>query len=131
MTNQINKQMETNTTTQTHWKKLVNTTYLGSWDLPNGKDISLTIEAITKEPITGADGKKEDAVLCQFKGAKKKMILNKTNLKSIAKIAKSPMIENWVGVQIILTIETVKAFGEIVEALRIKSDNSQLKNLVK
>jgi hypothetical protein len=41
------------------------------------------------------------------------------------------MIENWVGVQIILTIETVKAFGEIVEALRIKSDNSQLKNLVK
>jgi hypothetical protein len=59
------------------------------------------------------------------------MILNKTNLKSIAKIAKSPMIENWIGVQIILTIETVKAFGEIVEALRIKSDNSQLKNLVK
>lgn len=104
----------------THWKKLSNQDYLGTWifDKP-GQQITFTIREIKNEVITGADGKKEECTLAYFKEAKKGMILNATNKKAIAKIAGSPYIEKWINVQITVHSENVKAFGEVVEALRV------------
>jgi hypothetical protein len=48
------------------------------------------------------------------------MILNATNNKTIAKLFKTPYIEEWSGRKIQIYIEKVKAFGEIWDALRIR-----------
>jgi hypothetical protein len=48
------------------------------------------------------------------------MILNKTNCKTITKVYKTPYIEDWANRKIQIYVEQVKAFGDIVEALRIK-----------
>lgn len=71
--------------------------------------------------ITGADGKQESAVVAKIVGAKKPMILNKTNMKLITKIHGTPYIEEWSGKSIIIYSAKVKAFGEMVDALRVKN----------
>ena len=116
----------------THWKKLDNPDYIGTWifDKP-GQQITLTIREVKNEIVTGADGKKEECTVAYFKEAKKPMILNTTNKKAIAKIAKSPYIEKWIGVQITLHAEQVKAFGEVVDALRVIVPKSQAKDALK
>jgi hypothetical protein len=70
--------------------------------------------------VTGADGKKEDCVVCHWVENAKPMILNATNMKMITKILGTPYIENWTGRKIQIGIERVKAFGDIVDALRVR-----------
>ena len=48
------------------------------------------------------------------------MICNATNAKTITKVAGSPYIEDWKGVKIALYSEEVSAFGETVDALRVR-----------
>ena len=49
------------------------------------------------------------------------MILNRTNSKAIEKVAGSGLVQDWVGTQVTLYVEKgVKAFGEVVDALRIR-----------
>ena len=49
------------------------------------------------------------------------MILNATNSKAIQKVAKTPYIEKWSGVKIQIYTAKVSAFGEQVDALRIRT----------
>lgn len=109
---------------KTHWKNNYNYDYLGSYSLPDGKDLTLTISKTAKEKVIGANGKKEDCFVVYFKDADKPMILNRTNAKTITKVTGSPFIEDWVGKQIILGVDTVSAFGESVEALRVRNIKS-------
>jgi len=106
---------------KTHWKKEFNYDYMGSYSLPDGKDVILTIKETRKEKVTGPAGKKEDCFVCYFVESDKPMILNRTNCKTIEKIYKSPFIEDWPGLRIQLGVDTVSAFGESVEALRIRA----------
>lgn len=103
----------------THWKKLTNPHYLGAHDLQPGQEVKVTIEKVQVEKVKGTDGKDEDCVVCYFVGAKKPMILNKTNMKMIQKVHATPYIEQWAGKAVYLRPEKVKAFGEVVDALRI------------
>ena len=105
---------------ETHWKKLINPDYLGAYSLDPGKDMILTIRQVTKEMVTGADGKKEECIVCYWQEEQKPMILNVTNCKMIAKLLKSPYIERWAGHRIQIGAEVVSAFGEKVEALRVR-----------
>jgi hypothetical protein len=109
------------TTEKTHWKKEFNYDYMGSYSLPDGKDIILTIKETKRETVTGTNGKKEDCFVCYFKESDKPMILNRTNCKTISKVYGTPFIEDWPGHRVILGIDNVSAFGESVEALRIRS----------
>ena len=104
----------------THWKKLINPDYLGAYSLDPGKDIVLTIGTVKKEMITGADGKKEECIVCHWQENEKPMILNSTNCKTISKLLKTPYIERWSGHRIQIGAEVVSAFGEKVEALRVR-----------
>jgi len=108
--------------TQTHWKKLRGTSeYLGSWSLEPGKDLIATIDRVGTESVVGEDGKKSDCVVAHFKEKNiLPMILNATNLKTIQKIYKTPYVEEWSGRAIQLYIAQVKAFGDVVDALRIR-----------
>ena len=105
---------------ETHWKKLINPDYLGAYSLDPGKDMVLTIRQVKKEMVTGADGKKEECIVCYWQEDQKPMILNVTNCKMIAKLLKTPYIELWAGHRIQIGAEVVSAFGEKVEALRVR-----------
>lgn len=105
----------------THWKKLTNPDYLGAYSLEDGKDIVLTIERVQVETVTGSEGKKEECMVCHWAEREKPMILNSTNAKMIQKLLKTPYIEEWSGHKIQIGVEMVKAFGEIVDALRVRS----------
>lgn len=105
---------------KTHWKKLYNPDYLGSYSLTPGEDMVVTIKSLNSEMVTGTDGKKEECMVLRFTDADKPMILNATNAKMITKIHKTPYKEEWVGKRIQLYAKDVKAFGEVVEALRIR-----------
>lgn len=44
---------------KTHWKKMTNTNYFGSWDLEAGKDMIVLIKEVRKETIQNAQGREE------------------------------------------------------------------------
>lgn len=111
--------------TKTHWKQLVDPRYIGAYALPNGGDITVTIERVQLETVTMMGGKKEDHTICYLKG-QKPMILNVTNSKSIHKLY-GPFIEDWAGKQITLFASTAKMGGELVECLRIRPTVTQKK----
>jgi hypothetical protein len=104
--------------TKTHWKQLVDPRYIGAYALPNGEDLTVTIEHVQRETITMMGGKKEDHTVAYIKG-QKPLILNATNSKSIHKLY-GPFIEDWAGQQITLFASTAKMGGELVECLRIR-----------
>jgi hypothetical protein len=108
----------------THWKKLTNPNYIGAHDFQPGQELTVTIESVANEVVKCFDGKslkEETCIIAKIKGAKKPMILNKTNCKIIARNYDTPYIEDWVGKIITIYVAKVRAFGESVEALRIKA----------
>lgn len=104
----------------THWKKLNNPNYLGSFSLLPNEEKVLTIKSVGKEQVIGADGKKEECLVAHFAEPELPMIINATNAKTIAKLYKTPYIEQWCGKKIQVFSTLVNAFGEKVEALRIR-----------
>ncbi|SAL10292.1 hypothetical protein AWB73_00088 [Caballeronia turbans] len=102
----------------THWKKLINPDYIGAYALTPDEDLTVTIDYVQREMVTGADGKKEECTVAHLVG-QKPLILNNTNSKSIQKLY-GPYIEEWAGKRITLFASTTRAFGETVECLRIR-----------
>jgi hypothetical protein len=114
------------TATNVHWKKLTNTKYLGSQDIPRGEDLEVTIDSITTELVKsgGFDGKplkEESCIVAQLRDGLKPLILNKTNCKTIAVITGSNYIDDWKGKSFTLYASTVRVGGEVVDALRIRN----------
>lgn len=109
---------------KTHFKKLRNPNFVGSWDLAdkdgNYQDKVVTIQSVSKETVHNGKGGSEDCTVIKFKEVKP-MVANSTNLRMIAKLCGSPYIEDWVGKQICLTVQKVKAFGEVHDAIRVKA----------
>ena len=110
---------------RTHWKKMTNTNYFGSWDLPEGKDMIVRIIEIRQEMIQNAQGREEKAVAV-IEG-QKPLILNTTNMKAIAKALGTPYVEEWAGRKVQLYSEKVAAFGEITEAVRVRDFDPEAK----
>ena len=104
-----------------HWKKQFNYDYLGSYSLDGKKEVVVSIKGVGTAKVTGQAGRKEDCFVVHFNEFDKPMILNRTNAKAIEKVASSGLIQDWVGKQVTLYVENgVKAFGEVVDALRIR-----------
>lgn len=105
----------------THWKALTNPDYLGSYAFDRGEEKTGTIREIKREIVTGPEGKKEECTVCHFSEPDlKPLILNVTNCKAISKLYGTPYTEEWAGKRIIMRVQQVKAFGETVDAVRIK-----------
>lgn len=104
---------------ETHWKKLTNPDYLGSYAFDPGEEKIVTIDHVAQEELVGADGRSDLCIVAHLVG-EKPLVLNKTNCKAITKLLKTPYIEEWAGHRITLAVQTVKAFGEDVEAVRVK-----------
>jgi hypothetical protein len=101
-----------------------NPNYLGSWDLdelPN-REVTLTIAQIKDENVIGAEGRESVCTVCYWTDKSfKPMILNVTNKKTLAKLYKTKDTEKLKGKSVIIGTEKVKAFGDVHDALRIRS----------
>lgn len=104
---------------KTHYRKLMNPNYLGSWDVPEIGYLDIKIVRVDKELVQDPTGAKQECVVATL-ADHKPMILNATNLKSIKKIFQSPYIEDWKDKTVRVHVEKVKAFGDIWDALRVQ-----------
>ena len=104
---------------KTHWKKLFNPNYMGAYSFEENEQKELRIKSIKVEKVTGRDKKAEDCAVIYFEGKEKPLICNKTNAKAIAHLTGSDYIEDWVGVVIRLVVKEVRAFGDVVDAVRV------------
>lgn len=109
----------------THWRKLCNPDYLGSWAFQPGEEKTLTIASVGREIITGIEGRSEECLVARFVEPVKPMILNHTNSTIITKMLQDPFIEHWPGKRIVLGVERVKAFGDVVDAIRVQKKRAE------
>lgn len=92
--------------------------YIGAYALPEGEDMTVVMEFVQVQEVTGDKGKKDNRSVLHLSG-QKPMILNATNSKSIAKLYGN-YVEDWAGKPITLYAGTTKFGGEVVECLRIR-----------
>ena len=116
---------------KTHWKKLRNPDYIGAYAIDPGTEPVYTIKLVRNEMVVGADGKKEECTVMHFHENVKPMILNATNAKTVAKMVGSDYVEEWQGHRVQLFCAQVKAFGDTVEALRIRPKEPKAANAPK
>ena len=109
---------------KTHWKKLTDTKYLGAWDLGD-KDMIVRITEVRQEMVKDNKGKEEEVLVAYLDSGVKPWILNKTNCKSISKALGSPFVEDWAGHKVQLYSDKVAAFGDIVDAIRVREFNPE------
>ena len=105
----------------THWKGQVNPDYLGAYAIPPEGSLILTIKMVRKELVSSPTGEKKECLVVHWMESFKPMVCNRTNGKTIERVVKSPYIEQWVGKKVELYSSRVKAFGEEMDALRVKA----------
>lgn len=105
----------------THWKKLQNPLYLGSYDFQPNEERTVTVKDVKREMVKGQEGTEEHTIV-HFVENYKPMIMNATNSKMLTKLSESPYVEKWIGTTFKLVVVKIKAFGEFIDALRIKSE---------
>ena len=101
-----------------HYRQMFDNKFIGAWDIPKGRDATVTISKVVAQEITSQRGKDRKPVLF-FQGKSKGMILNKTNCKTIARMYGEDT-QNWVGKAIAVYASTTSAQGEEVECLRVR-----------
>lgn len=104
-----------------HYKTMFDKDYLGSWDLPQGKDVTVTISAVAAGTLDNGKGKKNKKPIVSFEGKEKKMVFNATNSKAVAGMYGN-MTEDWVGKRITIYVTQVDDpfSGGKVDALRVR-----------
>lgn len=118
---------------KTHWKKVVSDpNFLGEADFNENEEKVVTIARVAEGvDVQTAEGKSKKAVV-YFQEQIKPMILNVARSKSITKVAGSPYFEDWIGVKVQLYIDdNIKAFGEIVSAVRVRPTKPVIRAAVK
>lgn len=84
-----------------------------------GRDVTLTITSVSKEPLKMMDGSTKHKMLLRFKGTEKKLVCNKTNADSIAQLY-GTKAEEWVGKRVTLYPTRCLAFGDMVDCVRVR-----------
>jgi len=109
-------------------RKLFPSVFLAAHDL-DGKDVTLTIRALVQEELKTDRGGEDKWILYFEETAKKaksprmekRMVMNKTNAKTIMAIHGSET-DDWVGKKIVLYPTKTPAFGEIVDCIRVREN---------
>jgi hypothetical protein len=104
---------------KTHWKQNFDYKYTGAYELEPGEERTLTIARTASEKVKDTRGDEQVCLVAYFREHSKPMVLNKTNCKTIEKLY-GPFIEEWAGKRIVIMSKKVSAFGDEVDALRVK-----------
>lgn len=102
-----------------HYRLMFPTDYVAAPEL-QGRDVALTIKSVSIDemPLAGTT-KKEKRPIVQFAETPKKLVLNKTNAKIIAKLLGVQTAE-WVGKRVTLYPTTTKFGPETVDCIRVR-----------
>ncbi len=94
--------------TGTHFMTMFDRDYLGSFDLPEGRDVTVAISKVNAGDLTAVGGRKSKKPIVYFEGKDKGLICNKTNSKTIAAMYGN-YVEEWVGKRITLFVSTTRS----------------------
>ena len=105
----------------TDYRSLYDREYLGSWDLPEGKDVVVTIESVKGGELVQPGGRKNKKPIIAFVGKDKRFVSNKTNSKAIAGMYGNH-VEKWVGKKIALYVSTTRdpSTGDDIPCIRVR-----------
>jgi hypothetical protein len=90
-------------------------------ELFDGGDVVATIKSVELESLKSRERGEESKPVMYFKDLPKGLILNKTNWGICEKLFGSDDSDDWTGERIALTTVDVDAFGDVVKAIRVKS----------
>ena len=95
--------------------------FLEAEDIPEGKDIPVTIEAVRlpTNKDKGLDGKVMDKPIVKLAKVKKEWVLNKTNARLIRRQYGNET-DSWAGKKIEIYRTTCNAFGKTVACIRVR-----------
>ena len=102
------------------FRKFMDKSFLGSWDVPDDGDLILTIDHVAKDDVQNEKGKETKMALHFVERDYKPMICNTTNAKAISKAYGSTKVEDWENKKIAIYKATISAFGQTQECLRVR-----------
>lgn len=102
------------------FRKFMDKSFLGSWDVPDNGDLILTIDHVSRDDVQNEKGKEKKFTLHFKERGYKPMICNVTNAKAIAKAHNSTHVEDWENKKISIFKATISAFGQTQECLRVR-----------
>jgi hypothetical protein len=95
--------------------------YLCAEMLPtDGRPISMMIKGVEEEKVSSARGE-QVKVSVSFNERPKRLLLNKTNARSIVRALGTAETNDWIGATVTLAVEQIKVGREIVPSIRVKS----------
>lgn len=105
---------------KTHFKKLRDPNYFGAHSILDGEhtELTVTIKQVAPGQVKTERGT-EDVTLLHLVDHKP-LILNATNGEQISKTLDTPFVEDWSGKRITLYVKRIKAYGDWVDAVRVK-----------
>lgn len=102
--------------------------YLKAGNIDDG-EYHAVIESVEMEEVA----RNESKPVIRFKGWSQGFVLNKTNAKTISKIAGTGNTDNWIGLGITLYKSETEMAGDTVECIRIRlkpPSSDQIENSV-
>ena len=105
-----------------HWKKSVSDPrFLCDADLVGQPEIIATVSHASMEEVRNGMEVSQKVALYFEEKSVKPMVMNKTNSKTMAKLAKSPMMEQWRGTMVQIYYDPTIKFGrDVVGGVRIR-----------
>jgi hypothetical protein len=102
--------------------KSFNSSYIGGWTFEDGDKV-LTIKDVQPMMVRNEKNQSGEEKMCiLFEETDKPMVLNSTNNDTITKVLGSSLFDNWIGKQILIGTEKVRAFGDIWDAVRVRPE---------
>lgn len=102
------------------FRKYMDKSFFGSWDVPDGSDLVLTIDHVARDDVQNEKGREKKLALHFKEPGYKPMICNTTNAKAISKAYNSTRVEDWANKKISIYKATISAFGTVTECLRVR-----------
>ena len=102
------------------FRKFMDKSFLGSWDVPDGSDLILTIDHVARDDVKNDRGTEKKLTLHFKEREYKPMVCNVTNAKAISKAYNSTNVEDWENKKISIYKAVISAFGETTECLRVR-----------
>jgi hypothetical protein len=93
--------------------------YLGVADL-QGREHTVTLDAVRIEAVQGDNGS-EQKLVATFRGASKRLILNKTNADFLATLAGSADTDHWAGRAVVLFTTATTYMGRPTQGIRLRA----------
>lgn len=107
-----------------HYKRMYDDKeFLYAFDL-DGRDVTLQIERVQAGEVSGEQGRKSKKPIVKFTGKDKKLAVNKTNGKIIAKLY-GTNTDDWINQWVTLYPTTTAFGGDTVECIRVRPNRPE------